>query len=225
LRDEYRDLHFHYGDLLDIPKPNFNSLNSFLKIIDDSIFMIQVIVESKGKASGSGFSVGKNTIVTNRHVVESVKLENIKIIGKNASYTVDKVFKDPTNDVAIIKVSEDLSYLRIGEFNFTEPGEQVLAVGFPSPESDVHQDNIFISSGIVNSIRMTDFCSDRVIFIDSKIGRGMSGGALMNDLGQVIGIITLTKYRLGEFDSKTVALEDQPIALPIHLIESHLKRL
>ncbi|HUX98941.1 MAG TPA: Hsp70 family protein [Candidatus Deferrimicrobium sp.] len=224
LRDEYIDAHKRYGYLFKLIYPDFNQLNTYLNAVSESVFMIQGISQQHGPFSGSGFCIAQNLIVTNRHVVEGVTPAGIKIIGKNRSYTVDKLELDPTNDLAIILVSDKLKPFRLGEFNFIEPGEQVFAIGFGSPSSNVFSENIFISNGIINSIRTTEYSSERVIFIDTKIGSGMSGSPLINNLGEVIGIITLIRYHLGQNKKGIFAMEHQPIALPIHLIKKYLMK-
>ena len=150
------------------------------------------------------------------------ELSSIKIVGKNRTYSVDDLEFDQVNDLAILRISDNLKPFRLGEFNFVDPGEQVVAIGFPSPSSEVHSENIYISKGIVNSIRRIDISSERVIFIDAKIGSGMSGCPLVNDLGEVVGIITLIRYQIGHSKHGIFAVEDQPVALPIHLVRKFL---
>ena len=221
LREEYRDTHKKYGNVFKLIYPDFNRLDSFLKSVDDSVYMIQA-QSPQGSFVGSGFSVASNLIATNRHVVEGATAQNIRVISKNKIFSVACVEVDPINDLAILKVNENLTPFRLGEFNFVAPGEQVLALGFPSPSSNVHGENIYISRGIVNSIRSINVSPERVIFIDAKIGRGMSGGPLINDLGEVIGIITLIRYEIEQSDKGAVAIGDQPVALPIHLVRNYL---
>jgi molecular chaperone DnaK len=228
LKEEYRDAHKRFGNLFGAIHPDFSRLNTFLNAVDDSVFMIQGISKQHGTFSGSGFCIAPRLIVTNRHVVEGATPSNIKIIGKNGIYETEELELDPTNDLAILRVSDDLKPLIPGEFNFVEPGDQVLAIGFPTPDSDVHSENIFISRGIVNSIRNIDLSSERVIFIDTKIGRGMSGSPLINDLGEVVGIVTLVRYqigqRIGQSERDIFVVEDQPVALPIHLVGKYLMK-
>ena len=212
MTEEYRDAHRRYGYLFGIPYPDYNRLNTFLKSVDDSVFMIQ-----HGAYSGSGFCIAPHLIITNRHVIEGSKPSEIRIIGKDRQYIPDHLELDPTNDLAVLRIPDTLRPFRLGEFDFVEPGEQVLAIGFPHPSSSVHSENIFVSKGIVNSIRNTKFSPERVIFIDAKIGSGMSGGPLINDLGEVVGIITLIHY-----EKNPVSLEDQPVALPVHLAKKFL---
>jgi len=224
LKEAYRDAHMRFGNLFGIIYPDFNRLNSFLKIVDDSVFMIQVVSQHYGAFSGSGFCIAKNLVVTNRHVVEGTSLPEIKIIGKNRTYIVDKLELDPSNDLAILRISDNLIPLRLGEFNFVEPGEQVLAIGFLAPSSSLHSENIYISRGIVNSIRNIDASSERIIFIDAKIGSGMSGGPLINDLGEVVGIVTsFILYSVRQNGKGSSFVEDQPVALPIHLVGRYVE--
>jgi molecular chaperone DnaK len=224
LREEYRDLHKQFVNLFGIIYPDFNQLNTFLKAVDDSVFIIQGISSQHGPYSGSGFCIAPNLIVTNRHVIEGTTPANIKIIGKDRIYKADNIELDPINDIAIIKVSDNLKPFRLGEFNFVEPGEQVLAIGFPSPSSNVHSENIYISKGIVNSIRNIDASTERVIFVDAKIGSGMSGSPLINGIGEVVGIITLIKYGIKQNEKGMFAMDDQPVALPVHLVRKYMMK-
>jgi molecular chaperone DnaK len=185
--------------------------------------LIQGVSQQHGAFSGSGFCISPNLIVTNRHVVEGTIPSNLKIVGKNSIYRVDKIELDPTNDLAIIRVNDMLKPFRLGEFTFVEPGEQVLAIGFPIPSSSVHGENIYVSRGIVNSIRKVEASSERVIFIDAKIGSGMSGGPLINDLGEVVGIVTFILYDMRQSDKGVVPMEYQPVALPIHLVRKYIQ--
>ncbi|MCE5197338.1 MAG: Hsp70 family protein [Negativicutes bacterium] len=222
-REEYVQVHRKYGRSFQRVYPDFNRLDAFLKNVSDSVFMIQTDSLQK-TLSGSGFSIAPHFIVTNRHVLEGTKRQDIRIFANNKMLTVSGIELDPSNDLAILEVEENLTPFRIGEFQFVEPGEQILALGFPSPTSNSISENIYISRGIVNSIRHTAISAERVIFIDAKIGKGMSGGPLINDLGEVIGIITLIQYNLQQLDQGLFTAEQQPIALPIHLIRNDFSK-
>jgi molecular chaperone DnaK len=224
LREEYRETHRRFGSLFGLFYPDFYHLNVYLKAVGDSIFMIQGMTKQQG-ASGSGFCIASNLIVTNRHVVEEMEPSTIRIIAKNSTCHVEGLQLDPINDIAILRVSENLNPLRLGEFSFVEPGEQVLAIGFPMPGSVVHHENLFISQGIVNSIRKIPASSERVIFIDTKIGSGMSGGPLINELGEVVGIVTLIQYDTRPGEGGPLIVGEQPVALPIHLVKKYTMRM
>ena len=221
LKEEYRDTHQRFGRLFGIVYPDFARLDSYLKATDNSVFMIRGVSERYG-ASGSGFCLAPHLVITNRHVVEGLAPQHLSVIGKETAYHVEQLELDPIHDLAVLRVRETLTPLRLGEFCFVEPGEQILAIGFPAPSSSVHRENIYISKGIVNSIRRTEISPERVIFVDTKIGSGMSGGPLINDLGEVVGIVTLTRYAGRPTESGVVMVEDQPVALPIHLVSKYL---
>lgn len=223
LYEAYSDTHQTFGPEFGLIYPAFDHLNTYLKAVDESVFMIRGRSREHQVYSGSGFAVAPNTIVTNRHVVEEMVREQIVVVGKHTNYRVDQIDLDPINDLAVLRVSDELKPLRLGAFRFVEPGEQVVALGFPDPSSSRHSENIYISKGIINSIRKIDASSERVIFIDTKIGGGMSGGPLINALGEVVGIITLIHYRiLGPRVDTTLIAEDQPIALPIDLAKRYV---
>lgn len=202
--------------ILESKIPNFNHLNDYLKDISDSIFLIQTFENDGRIGNGSGFCISENLIVTNRHVVEGCT--KIKIIGKNKEFSPIQIEMDSQNDIALLKVNESLKKIRIGVSEFIEPGEKVIAIGFPSAASSSFSENIYISEGVVNSIRKHEMSTDRVIFIDNKIGSGMSGGPIINDIGEIVGIITFTQYHIRNNESGVTAMENQPVALPIHLI-------
>lgn len=222
LKEAHRDAHRRFGCLFDGVYPDFSHLNAYLKTIADSVFMIHGAFDRHNARSGSGFSIAPHLIVTNRHVVESLHRQQITVVGKDATYRVEQLELDPINDLAVLHVNQTLRPLELGAFDFVEPGEQVLAIGFPTPDSDVHSENLYISKGIVNSIRTIETCSERVIFIDNKIGSGMSGGPLINDLGEVVGVVTLSRYGARPSPRGGVLVESQPIALPIDLVRRYV---
>ena len=210
LADDYFNLHKKSGVELGLNYPNYDNLSLFLKGTEDKIFMIYSKL-----GSGTGFSIAKNKIVTNKHVIEGVEKEDLKIKdNKEQIYSVDFIEFDDFEDIVILNIKGNLPFFNIGEFDFVSPGESVLAVGFPRPESTVYSDNIYISKGIVNSIRQTPESHERVVFFDAKIGPGSSGGPLINSLGEVIGITTLYYSEL--------VVGGQPVALPIHLINKYI---
>jgi len=216
LGDKYRELHKQYGRTIDYHYPDINKLNAYLKVVDESIVMIRA-KSQQTLSSGSGFCFAPNYIATNRHVVQGTKAEDITIIGKHGTYSVEMVALDPVNDIAVLRAQCGLPTLRMGEFDFVEPGEEVIAIGFPHPSSEEFAANLFISKGIVNAIKKPNWLPGRVLYIDSKIGSGMSGGPLINDLGEVVGVLTMIEYLPEGKDEKY--FQAQPIALPIHLVK------
>ena len=130
-----------------------------------------------------------------------------------------------THDLAVLHVSEDVTPLRVGEFNFVEPDEQVIAIGFPriNLTDNLYDDNLYVSKGLVNSIRRPFQTQEKVIFLDALINHGNSGGPLFNELGEVIGINTMTLEQKDPQKNDSPMDKYQSIALSTKLLEKYLE--
>ncbi len=142
------------------------------------------------RSLGSGFVIDKaGHIVTNYHVVADAR--SIRVSFSNSeSMKARIVGKDPSTDVALLKVeasSRALKPLELGNSETVQVGDQVAAIGNP-----LGYDRS-ISAGIVSalqrSLRSPDGSPiDRVIQTDALLNHGNSGGPLLNAQGQVIGV-------------------------------------
>ena len=145
-----------------------------------------VMEDAKGKPlnSGSGFFVGKGLIVTNLHVIEKGAKGTFKRVGKDKWENIkDTVKVDKQRDLAILKVSDiGAPSLPLGDSNEVQIGQSVYAVGNPIG----FLEGTF-APGFVSSIRGKD--PNKSIQITAPISPGSSGGPLLNDKGQVIGIV------------------------------------
>ena len=151
------------------------------------------------RSLGSGFVIDKaGHIVTNYHVVADA--QSIRVSFSNSeSMKARIVGKDPSTDVALLKVeasSRALKPLELGNSETVQVGDQVAAIGNP-----LGYDRS-ISAGIVSalqrSLRSADGSPiDRVIQTDALLNHGNSGGPLLNAQGQVIGVSSAV-VRTGE---------------------------
>jgi S1-C subfamily serine protease len=142
------------------------------------------------RSLGSGFVIDKaGHIVTNYHVVADAR--SIRVSFSNSeSMKARIVGKDPSTDIALLKVeasSRALQPLELGNSETVQVGDQVAAIGNP-----LGYDRS-ISAGIVSalqrSLRSPDGSPiDRVIQTDALLNHGNSGGPLLNAQGQVIGV-------------------------------------
>ena len=136
---------------------------------------------------GSGFFISNDgKIATNYHVINGAYNLKVTLYSDNSTYTVSKVLGyNSAEDVAIIQISKtNTPCLEIS----TEPlntGDTVYTLGSPLGVM-----NIF-SVGIVSnpSIKISGI---DCIAITAPISSGNSGGPLINQYGQVVGINTLT---------------------------------
>jgi serine protease Do len=143
------------------------------------------------EASGSGFIVSSDGyILTNNHVVADADRVNVTLFDKHIYTNAKVVGRDPTTDVAVIKIdATNLPTLNLGDDAQARVGQWVLAIGNPL------QLDFTVTAGIVsakgrnqsallnNRYAITDY-----IQTDAAINPGNSGGPLLNIHGDVIGI-------------------------------------
>lgn len=174
--------------------------------------------ESGPTSIGSGFIVSNDgLIVTNKHVVSDVSGKYIIVTNENKKINVEKIYRDPLSDIAILKVNEkNLKPVSLGESSNLSVGQFVIAIGtalgeFPNT----------VTTGVISGLGRgitagTYFESEEltnVIQTDAAINPGNSGGPLLNSSAQVIGVNT------------AVSLSGQNIgfALPINSIKESLQ--
>jgi serine protease Do len=171
---------------------------------------------------GSGFIVSKDGyVLTCNHVVEDKEADFTIIIDPDHKYPAKVLDKDPLIDMAILKIQgDDFPFLKLGDSDKLELGEEVLAVGNPLGE---FEDTI--SWGIVSGLsRKINACSGfnsnitslrGLIQTDAAINPGNSGGPLVNMKGEVIGINS----------AMIMGAENIGFALPINYIKDELKEV
>lgn len=149
---------------------------------------------------GSGVIISDDGyIVTNNHVIEDA--ENIKVVlNDKKEYDARLVGTDPTTDVALLKIdAKDLPFITYGDSDELKLGEWVLAVGNPFNLTST------VTAGIVSArarnLNMSDDPSNIEAFIqtDAAVNPGNSGGALVNQRGQLVGINTVIASRTGSY--------------------------
>lgn len=150
-----------------------------------------------GMASGSGVIVSpEGYIVTNNHVVQDANKISISLDGNN--YNAELVGTDPSTDLAVVKIKKsNLPYLEFGDSDALRLGEWVLAIGNPLNLQTT------ITAGIVSAknrnidLLAGNYNPDENVFpvesfiqTDAAVNSGNSGGALVNQRGELIGINT-----------------------------------
>lgn len=170
---------------------------------------------------GSGFIIGADgLIVTNKHVVGDSEAKYRVITKDDKTYDVVKIYRDPGNDLAILKISASgLPVAELGDSSKIKVGQMAIAIGTALGEFR-HTVTTGVISGIGRGITAgSPFAGaaerlDNVIQTDAAINPGNSGGPLLNSAGQVIGVNT------------AVSAEGQNIgfALPINVVKEALNQ-
>ena len=166
----------------------FSSDASAINEAAKSVLLLE-IYNSKRKAiaTGSGF-VGFNdsTLITNYHVIEGGwYVTAYDDDGK--PYSVTKVLcADKESDIAILgfEKATGLKPLTLKAYSNLMRGETVVAIGSPKGYLNT------VSTGIISALP-----EDNWIQFTAPISHGSSGGVLLNDQGEVIGITSaISKY-------------------------------
>jgi S1-C subfamily serine protease/HEAT repeat protein len=134
--------------------------------------------------TGTGFVVSPDGhLVTCAHVIQGADKIDVQIGGKSYSATVVSVEAD--DDLAILKIdASGLTRLPLADSSKVRLGEEVRAIGFPL--STVLGDGIKVTRGIVAGI--VDRDEGKRFQIDAAVNPGNSGGPVVNDRGQVLGV-------------------------------------
>lgn len=146
---------------------------------------------------GSGFIISADgLVITNKHVVSDTTASYNVLTNDSKKYSVEKIYRDPLNDLAILKISATgLKPLPLGDSSSLKLGQMTIAIGTP-----LGQFTNTVTSGIVSGLGRGITAGspfegaveklDNVIQTDAAISPGNSGGPLLNSSGQVIGINT-----------------------------------
>jgi len=151
---------------------------------------------------GSGFIIsGDGLIVTNKHVVSDTTMKYQVVTSDDKKYTVQKIYRDPLNDIALIKIDpgenpgKSLTPLSLGDSSHLQVGQYVVAIGTALGEF-----RNTVTTGIVSGLGRGITAGspyegsveqlDNVIQSSAAINPGNSGGPLINSAGQVIGVNT-----------------------------------
>lgn len=146
---------------------------------------------------GSGFIIGADGLVaTNKHVVGDTEAKYQVVTSDDKKYEVTKIYRDPTNDFAILKIdAQNLKPIDLGDSSKIKVGQIAIAIGTALGEFR-HTVTTGVISGLGRGITAgSPFAGsveklDNVIQTDAAINPGNSGGPLLNSAGQVIGVNT-----------------------------------
>ncbi len=183
-------------------------------------FNIEQELEEIQKNIGTGFVVtDQGLIVTNKHVIADTEAIYYIIDKDDNEYEVQKIYRDPANDLAILQIQENnLTPLKLGDSDQVAVGEWVVAIGTALGEFR-HTVTAGVVSGLGRGITASDAFGnaveslENVIQTDAAINPGNSGGPLLNLSGEVIGINTAV----------TTGAENIGFAIPINVVKASLE--
>ena len=158
-----------------------------------------------GKVLGSGFVLsGDGKIATNLHVIQDLRSGGVQLASGEKFALVSVLAFDERKDLAIVKIAGfDLPSVNLGNSNAIQVGEPVLIMGSPLGLQGS------VTTGVISSIRDDPFGGGfKMIQTDASVNPGNSGGPLVNQKAEVVGII---RYKIG-------GTENLKFAVPVNYL-------
>ena len=154
-----------------------------------------IVMLKNDRSTGSGFILGKDTVLTNRHVVSGRDPRFLITSPSGAKSEGEVVYIDRKLDFAIVRSNgiNRSSPLPLCYRSYPFPGQSVVALGSPLGLAGT------VTTGIVSAVRSPQTSGDlkgvapnyiTLIQTDAAISPGNSGGPLLNNRGEVIGVNT-----------------------------------
>ncbi|MGA0798947.1 MAG: S1C family serine protease [Steroidobacteraceae bacterium] len=165
---------------------------------------------------GSGVIVDPSgQIVTNHHVIADANQIRVQLAdGRVAEAKV--VGRDPDTDLALLRIDlANLPSIRLGRSDALAVGDIVLAIGNPIGLSQTVTQGIVSATGRAQ-LGLATF--ENFIQTDAPINVGNSGGALINNRGELIGINTAVI-------AKTLGVEGIGFAIPVNLVRGVINEI
>jgi len=159
------------------------------------------------QGSGSGVIIsGDGYIVTNNHVVEYADEVEVTLYD-NRQFKAKVIGTDKTTDMAVLKIeATDLPTMNYADSDLAEIGQWVLAVGNPFDLTSTVTAGIISAKGRDINIIEGNTSIEAFIQTDAAVNPGNSGGALVNDKGELLGINTAIATQTGSFSGYSFAI-------------------
>ena len=201
----WKDWEFQYAQKKPSPVPEVQTSTQDEEVIPAS--------------SGSGFAVSPDGyVITNHHVIDGCEKVVVQIKGKELPVTV--VTYDPQNDLALLKGDFSPSTVFPLSSNRPELLQDIYVAGFPF--GDMFSTSVKVTKGIISSL--TGLGNNFSNFqIDAALQSGNSGGPILDDLGNVVGVAVAkldAKYMLEELG---IIPEDTNFGIKSNVVRSILE--
>jgi S1-C subfamily serine protease len=199
----------------DVPSPHNNQASSGRglnqttverKVRPGLVDITSTLTYASETAEGTGMILSPSGLVlTNNHVIDGATEVTVKLADHpSQSYTARVVGYDSTDDVALLKLTgaSGLATVSFGNSSQVRVGIPVLALGDAEGKGGVTP-ALGAISALNRSIQASDEGSNttedlnHMLETNAQIQQGDSGGALANNAGQVIGMVTAANTAAG----------------------------
>ena len=161
------------------------------KALASTVLLVMEDTNGQPLSLGSGFFVRNGQVATNLHVVKGASRGYAKLISQKTKYNIEGITAvDAERDLVILNIPvPGAQVISLGNSDTVQVGEPIYAVGNPRGLEGT------FSQGIISSIRKVG--TDKILQLTAPISPGSSGGPVLNDKGQVIGVSVAT-FRGGQ---------------------------
>ncbi len=185
-----------------------------------SASVVGIVTESyqnlSQSSAGSGFIISADGyIVTNNHVISGV--DSITVMLESGENCVAYLIgADAYTDIAVLKIeAEGLQAVELGDSDRVEVGEAAIAIGNPTGQLMGS-----VTAGVISGVDRNILVNNHVMTLlqtDAAVNQGNSGGPLINEYGQVVGVIS------AKLSSSTY--EGLGFAIPINAVRPIVEEL
>lgn len=166
--------------------PTLTAQEIYQRVNPAVVMVLADLSDSTSVGTGVIFSAD-GYILTNYHVLEGGRNCTV-VLDTGAQYTAWYVAGDRDNDLAVLKVNEEgLPTAEFGDSDLLTVGDQVYAIGNPLGV----ELRGTLTDGIVSAIDRDVVVDDHTMTLiqtNAALNSGNSGGPLINQYGQVVGI-------------------------------------
>lgn len=140
--------------------------------------------------TGTGFAISTDGfIVSAYHIIEDATIASVHL-SQDSSVFAKVVRSDPMNDLAVLKIEKPTpNFLQVAPMRSAKTGDRVFTMGFPV-SSLLGQEPKY-TEGVISALSGVHGAAS-LLQITVPIQPGNSGGPLVNERGEVVGIITST---------------------------------
>ena len=161
-----------------------------------TVFLEMYDKDGKPLSRGSGFFLQRDLIATNYHVIQGATHGTAKLADKDLTYSIEDITKtDKKNDLALLKIKPNMltilagiSPLPLGNSDTVKVMDTIYVAGNPLGFEGT------VVPGSISAIRPEGWpplVQGKLLQMTAPISKGSSGGPVLNDRGEVIGISTL----------------------------------
>lgn len=175
--------------------PNLsNRIQALPHVVPNPVKVIPQEPARQASSWGTGFVIAPGYMLTAYHVVQQKSQIRVGPLGLSGTgparwLTAELVKTDPSIDLALLKIPENLPVLKLNSSASIPVGLEAFVIGYPQPR--IQGASRKITSGIVNGYRNESLNQPEsgMLQISAEVSHGNSGGPVLAPDGTVIGMV------------------------------------